>query len=309
VPELTLSGIAQHVGKELGVSTWVTVDQSRINQFAECSGDRQWIHVDVARAKRESPYRAPIAHGYLTLALVAPLQMEIGAVPTDAGAAFNYGLDKVRFLAPVKAGDRVRLRVALINVEQKSGGVLLKTSNILEIEGSDKPALIAESLALITPRNLCETRAHKEEEVTTESFMDQIKAFGARLGLPEVDVDKLVDIQLKNIDALGRSAQAAGEGAKALADKQREIIEAAFKETSAMVRDYHPVGDPQATLAKQKDYAKRAFELTMQNTRDVADLTKKTTTEATTIIRDRLRESLAELRESVSRSGSEEKKG
>ena len=130
----------------------VTVDQSRINQFAECSGDRQWIHVDVARAKRESPYRAPIAHGYLTLALVAPLQMEIGAVPTDAGAAFNYGLDKVRFLAPVKAGDRVRLHVALVNVEQKSGGVLLKTSNTLEIEGSDKPALIAESLALITPR-------------------------------------------------------------------------------------------------------------------------------------------------------------
>jgi acyl dehydratase len=91
-------------------------------------------------------------HGYLTLALVAPLQMEIGAVPTDAGAAFNYGLDKVRFLAPVKAGDRVRLRVALVNVEQKSGGVLLKTSNTLEIEGSDKPALVAESLALITPR-------------------------------------------------------------------------------------------------------------------------------------------------------------
>ena len=78
--------------------------------------------------------------------------------------------------------------------------------------------------------------------MTTESFMDQIKAFGARLGLPKVDVDKLVDIQLKNIDALGRSAQAAGEGAKALADKQREIIEAAFKETSAMVRDFHPSG-------------------------------------------------------------------
>ena len=88
--------------------------------------------------------------------------------------------------------------------------------------------------------------------MSTESFMDQIKAFGARLGLPKVDVDKLVDIQLKNIDALGRSAQTAGEGAKALADKQREIVEAAFKETSAMVRDFHPVGDPQATLAKQK---------------------------------------------------------
>ena len=152
VPKFTLSELPQYVGKELGVSNWVTVDQSRIDQFAECSGDRQWIHVDVERAKRESPYRAPIAHGYLTLALVAPLQMEIGAVPADCAAAFNYGLDKVRFLAPVKAGDRVRLRVMLMNVEQKGGGVVLKTSNTLEIEGSDKPALVAKSLALITPR-------------------------------------------------------------------------------------------------------------------------------------------------------------
>lgn len=152
MPEFTLSDLPRFVGQELGVSSWVTVDQSRIDQFAECSGDRQWIHVDVERAKRESPYRGPIAHGYLTLSLVAPLQMEIGAVPSDAGAALNYGLDKVRFLAPVRAGARVRLRVALIDVEQKGGGVVLKTSNILEIEGSDKPALIAESLALITPR-------------------------------------------------------------------------------------------------------------------------------------------------------------
>jgi acyl dehydratase len=152
VPEFALSDLPRFVGKELGVSSWVTVDQSRIDQFAECSGDRQWIHVDVERAKRESPYRAPIAHGYLTLSLVAPLQMEIGAVPSDAGAALNYGLDKVRFLAPVKAGARVRLRVALIDVEKKGGGVVLKTSNTLEIEGSDKPALIAESLALITER-------------------------------------------------------------------------------------------------------------------------------------------------------------
>jgi acyl dehydratase len=154
VTEFTLSDIARYVGKELGVSSWVTVDQSRIDQFAECSGDRQWIHVDVERARRESPYRAPIAHGYLTLALVAPLQMEIGAVPADAKAAFNYGLDKVRFLAPVKAGARVRLRVALMDVARKGGGVVMKTSNTLEIEGSDRPALIAESLALITPRSL-----------------------------------------------------------------------------------------------------------------------------------------------------------
>ena len=150
--EFTLSDAAQYVGKEIGVSGWTTVDQSRINQFAECTGDRQWIHVDVERAKRESPYEAPIAHGYLVLALVAPLQMEIGGVPIDAGAAFNYGLDKVRFVAPVKAGARVRLRVVLMDIQRKGGGVVMKTSNTLEIEGSDKPALIAESLALITPR-------------------------------------------------------------------------------------------------------------------------------------------------------------
>src|SRR5258708_12078933 len=101
--------------------------------------------------------------------------------------------------------------------------------------------------------------------------MEQSKAFGARLGMPKVDVDKLVDVQLKNIDALGRSAQTAGEGAKALADKQREIMEAAFKETSAMVRDFHPVGGPQGTPAKQTDYAQRAFDLTIQNTLDVHD--------------------------------------
>ena len=117
MPEFTLSDLPRFVGQELGVSSWVTVDQSRIDQFAECSGDRQWIHVNVERAKRESPYRAPIAHGYLTLSLVAPLQMEIGAVPTDAGAAFNYGLDKVRFLAPVKAGARVRL-LSLIHISE-----------------------------------------------------------------------------------------------------------------------------------------------------------------------------------------------
>ena len=138
----------------------------------------------------------------------------------------------------------------------------------------------------------------------TETFLDQMKAFGARLGLPKVDVDKLVDMQLKNIDALGRSAQAAGAGAKALADKQREIIEAAFRETSAMVRDFHPTGNPQEILAKQQEYAKKAFELTMQNTRDIAELAAKTAADPAAIIQERLRSSLAELRESVTRAGS-----
>jgi phasin family protein len=139
--------------------------------------------------------------------------------------------------------------------------------------------------------------------MATGSLMDQFKDFGARLGLPKVDVDKLIDLQLKNIDAIAQSAHMAGEGAKTLAAKQRDIVEAAFRQTSEMVRGFHPTGDPQETLAKQKDYAKKAFELTMQNTRDLADLTKKTTSDATNIIRERLQSSLTELRDSVTRMG------
>jgi phasin family protein len=142
----------------------------------------------------------------------------------------------------------------------------------------------------------------------TETFLDQMKAFGARLGLPKVDVDKLVDMQLKNIDALGRSAQAAGAGAKALADKHREIVEAAFRETSAMVKDFHPTGNPQEILAKQQEYAKKAFELTMQNTRDITELAAKTAADPAAIIQERLRSSLAELRDSVTRAGSDASK-
>lgn len=150
--EITVANISEFVGRELGVSDWLTVDQAMINQFAECSGDRQWIHIDVERAKRESPYRAPIAHGYLSLSFVAPLSMQLGAIPKGAAAAFNYGLDKVRFLAPVKAGACVRLRVKVAGVERKPDGQLIvRSSNTLEIEGTDKPALIAESLVLIVP--------------------------------------------------------------------------------------------------------------------------------------------------------------
>jgi acyl dehydratase len=160
VTNLTLSNIKDFVGRELGVSGWITVDQARIKQFADCTGDQQWIHVDVDRAKRESPFRTPVAHGYLTLALIAPLAMEVGVVPNDAAAGFNYGLDKVRFLAPVKAGARVRLRVVLVGVEPKEAGqLIIKTKNTLEIEGSDKPALIAETLALLIPGEAVEAGA------------------------------------------------------------------------------------------------------------------------------------------------------
>jgi acyl dehydratase len=152
VSSLTLSSLRERVGQELGVSDWVTIDQARINTFASCTGDHQWIHVDIERAKRESPYRGPVAHGYLTLALVAPLSMQVGVIPKDAAAGLNYGIDKVRFLAPVSAGARVRLRVVLAGLEPKEGGQLvMKTRNTLEIEGLEKPALIAETLALLIP--------------------------------------------------------------------------------------------------------------------------------------------------------------
>jgi acyl dehydratase len=152
VGEFKIAEMSEHIGRELGVSDWVTIDQSRIDTFAECTGDHQWIHVNVERAKRESPFRGPIAHGYLTLSMVAPLSMQIGILPKDSAAALNYGIDKVRFLAPVPAGARVRLRVFLAGVEPREGGqAIMKTQNTLEVEGAEKPALIAETLALLIP--------------------------------------------------------------------------------------------------------------------------------------------------------------
>lgn len=149
---LTLAGLGGRIGQELGISDWVEIDQARIDAFASCTGDHQWIHVDVERAKSESPFRGPVAHGYLLLAMVAPLSMQVGVIPRDAAAGLNYGIDKVRFLAPVRAGARVRLRVILAGIEPRNGGqVIMKTRNTLEVEGSEKPALIAETLALLIP--------------------------------------------------------------------------------------------------------------------------------------------------------------
>jgi len=151
LPGYSMSTLSQFTGREIGVSDWTTVDQHRIDEFADCTGDRQWIHVDVERARLESPFGATIAHGYLTLSLAASLSMEVGVIPSDASAALNYGLDKVRFIAPVKAGARVRNRVVLLAAEAKGQGrVLLTLQNTIEIEGEAKPALIAESLALLT---------------------------------------------------------------------------------------------------------------------------------------------------------------
>jgi acyl dehydratase len=144
------SSLQDFVGRELGVTGWVAIDQGLIDLFADCTGDRQWIHVDVERARRESPLGSTIAHGYLLLALTARFSFELGGFPRQAKEVFNYGLDRVRFPSPVRAGKRIRDRVVVVEVEEKGAGrVLLKTRHTIEIEGEEKPAMVAESLALL----------------------------------------------------------------------------------------------------------------------------------------------------------------
>jgi acyl dehydratase len=144
-----LSNIDAFVGRELGVSQWTTLDQRRIDEFADCTGDRQWIHVDVERARRESPLGTTIAHGYLTLAMIAQSTFEVLVEPAGIAQALNYGLDRVRFLAPVKSGARVRNRIKLLGAEPKGDGRhLLTTENTIEIENESKPALVAQVLVM-----------------------------------------------------------------------------------------------------------------------------------------------------------------
>jgi acyl dehydratase len=151
--QLSMQTIAQKVGEELGVTAWTTLDQPRIQAFAECTGDRQWIHTDVERAKKESPFGGPIAHGLLTLSLLPMWLFELPAAPADAGAILNYGFDKVRFLAPVKSGARVRAKVKLIAaLPKEKGRVLLTEEYTVEIENETKPALIAELLVMLVPK-------------------------------------------------------------------------------------------------------------------------------------------------------------
>jgi acyl dehydratase len=148
--KFSLENLSEFIGRELGVSDWLTIDQARIDQFAQCTGDDQWIHVDAERARRESPFGGPIAHGYLTLSLLAPTAFEVFIKPAGIAQAFNYGLDRVRFISPVKTGSRLRNRIKLLSAEEKGGSrILLSTENTVEIEGEDKPALTAIALAMV----------------------------------------------------------------------------------------------------------------------------------------------------------------
>ena len=130
------------VGQEIGVSDWHEIPQSQIDLFAEATGDDQWIHVDPEQAK-EGPYGTTIAHGYLTLSLLAPLMKTTYRIE-GAKMAVNYGLNKVRFAAPVRVGSRVRVRVSLATVDEIPNGVQSVWSAVIELEGSSKPACIAE---------------------------------------------------------------------------------------------------------------------------------------------------------------------
>lgn len=134
------------VGKEIGVSDWHEVDQERVNQFAEATGDHQWIHVDVERATKV--LGSPIAHGYLTLSLIPMLSAEVMSV-SGVTRGINYGTNKVRFTNMVPVGSKVRLRQHMQSVEEKSGGKMMVIQATVEIEGQDRPACVAETIGVL----------------------------------------------------------------------------------------------------------------------------------------------------------------
>jgi acyl dehydratase len=142
----TFQELSARTGSEIALSDWVEVSQAAINRFAEATGDFQWIHVDVERARRESPYHQPIAHGFLTLSLV-PRLLEAAVELPKARLVVNYGCNRVRFTGEVPAGSRVRARCVLAEFKSVEGGVQLTWSITIEREGRDKPALVVEWIA------------------------------------------------------------------------------------------------------------------------------------------------------------------
>ena len=139
------------IGEDMGVSEWVTIDQATIDKFAEATGDHQWIHVDVERSRKEMPGGKTIAHGFLTLSLVPRLSANIWKIERRSRGV-NYGLNKLRFTAPVPVGSKVRLRQKLLAADDvKDSGVRLTFENTIEIEGATQPALISEGLSIVYP--------------------------------------------------------------------------------------------------------------------------------------------------------------
>ncbi len=147
----TPDDMKQHIGEEFGVSEWVTVDQAMIDKFADATGDHQWIHVDVERAKKEMPDGKTIAHGFLTLSLIPRLSAKIWKIEKRSRGV-NYGLNKLRFTGTVPVDTKVRLRQTLANAEDvKNDGVRLTFEHVVEIEGAERPALVAEGLSIVYP--------------------------------------------------------------------------------------------------------------------------------------------------------------
>lgn len=134
------------VGQEIGVSDWIEVTQDRVNEFADATGDHQWIHCDPERAKKESPFGGPIAHGYLTLSLLPHLMSQVWHVE-DVMMGINYGVNKVRFPSPVPVGSKVRARLTLDSVDDIQGGVQCVATAVVEVQGQDKPACAAETVS------------------------------------------------------------------------------------------------------------------------------------------------------------------
>jgi acyl dehydratase len=142
----TFAALPSLKGKELGSSEWFEITQDRVTTFADATDDHQWIHVDVARARAESPYGGPIGHGFLTLSLFVPMWSQVLTV-TDMTMGINYGLNKVRFPAPVPVGSRVRLTATVLDVEEvKGGGLQLTVGGVIERDGGDKPVCVLEAL-------------------------------------------------------------------------------------------------------------------------------------------------------------------
>lgn len=140
---LKINSLSQHIGAEIAVSDWLPITQERINQFAEATGDHQWIHIDAERAARESPFKTTIAHGFLTLSLIPHFKGECIAYD-GVKMGVNYGTNRVRFMAPVKVNARLRAKFKLLSVEDIAGGVQTVFEVTIEIEGHAKPACVAE---------------------------------------------------------------------------------------------------------------------------------------------------------------------
>ena len=140
----SLQSLKDHVGLEIATTGWMAVTQERILQFAEVTGDRQWIHVDPERAQRESPYGAAIAHGFLTLSLMSHFMREAIQLPSDVRQTINYGLNRVRFPAPVRAGEKIRARLRLQSYRELPDSVEAVFEITIEVEGGAKPCCVAE---------------------------------------------------------------------------------------------------------------------------------------------------------------------